>query len=621
MRLLFFLAVFLICGIVTAADVWENPSYVEAVKKYYETTDRAKLTYQNELEKEFAAAQRRGDVALFKELEKELNHTKGNAGHAVSAYAPKSQNLRNAKRQLQRNVETARSQFKRSVKNLAADLLKSGNADEAKTMDRAADAVEPTRVPGNVEERLQRAEAKEHLDAVRIAWLNLPDAELKVELSTSPGSWGGIGRFTPDSKQFVAASHNDRGMNVFDLESGKCVSKIKYPQMKGWLAIHPDGKIAVNGTDDGKIVFWNLADGSTIKEFQAHAKDRPFGGLKFSADGSLLASGSADATAAVWDVETGKELKRFAGHADRIFAIDLTPDGKTLATSGADGKAILWDVNSGRQLHCFGERPRDIAALAFNHAGTVLAADMQNNAITFFDVRSGKVLSKIVGCQGWVCGIGFSPDDSQIAVGCRDGSRSTVWDVKSRMPLYRIPSHRGWVHTAIFSPDGKTIATCAFDPVQIWKTPTPEMLEKRERELEEERKTANEILLRKMPIEVAEVGWSEPYCGPHASGRKEFENTFWAHAPSKYVFRLGRKWKTLETSYGLIRRAGLHAANCIFIVKGDGKELFRSAPIRDNLDRPLSLDVRNVDRLELIVDPNGTNNEDQACWFEPKLKR
>ena len=621
MRNLIFLAVFLFCGIGIAADVWENPSYVDAVKKYYELVDKAKLSYQNDLEKELAAAQRRGEIAQFNELEKELNHTKSNAGHAISAYVPKTQSLFNSKRQLQRAVENARSQFKRSTKNLAADLLKSGKTETAKMMDQAADAVEPPRVPGNVGDRLQRTVTKKHLDAVRIAFLNLPQVEPVADLSSQRNSWSGFGQFTLDSKKFVAVSHHAGGANVFNVETKKGVAKVKYPKKLDRTDIHPNGKFAASGAQDGKIIFWSLDDGSIFRTIDAHADGHLVHGIRFSGDGTLLASGSHDKTAAVWEVATDKELKRFAGHDGEIWAVDLTPDGRTLATSGNDGRIILWDVKSGKQLQVFGDRPFEIRALAFNRAGTIIAASHAADAIGLWDVRTGKQISLLEGCFGWPIAIDFSPDDSQLLVGCKTYQRTAIWDIASRLPVCGIPVWSGWIHTAKYSPDGKTIATCAHDPVQIWNAPTPQKLEQWKRELEAERNTGKEILLRKMPIEVAETGWWEPWCGPHSSGRKEFENTFWAHAPSKHVFRLGRKWKTLELSYGLIRNADLKVANCIFIVKADGRELFRSMPIRDHLDRPLSLDVRNVDRLELIVDPNGDQNQDQACWFEPKLKR
>ena len=49
MKHFIFLAVFLYVTIL-AADVWENPAYIDAVKKYYETVDRAKLSYLRAVE-------------------------------------------------------------------------------------------------------------------------------------------------------------------------------------------------------------------------------------------------------------------------------------------------------------------------------------------------------------------------------------------------------------------------------------------------------------------------------------------------------------------------------------------------------------------------------------------
>jgi len=127
--------------------------------------------------------------------------------------------------------------------------------------------------------------------------------------------------------------------------------------------------------------------------------------------------------------------------------------------------------------------------------------------------------------------------------------------------------------------------------------------------------------LSKIRPETAKVGSGRAYAATLYSFRQTFHNSLNAHAPSHYVFPLNREWKTLKTHYGLRNHTNLNEANCIFIVNGDGRELFRSGEIRDNREHVLELNVSGVDKLELIVESKGNKDSDRAAWFTPILSR
>jgi len=131
--------------------------------------------------------------------------------------------------------------------------------------------------------------------------------------------------------------------------------------------------------------------------------------------------------------------------------------------------------------------------------------------------------------------------------------------------------------------------------------------------------------------QVAEVGWLEPaanripknqqVASPLLDVGKVYATGLYAHPPSKYVFDLGGKWKTLRGE------AGLHAAfqdygAVSFIIKTDGKEAFRSHVIRRaNLAR-YEVDVTGVKMLELIVNSeNARNAGTWGLWLDPTLSR
>jgi hypothetical protein len=60
----------------------------------------------------------------------------------------------------------------------------------------------------------------------------------------------------------------------------------------------------------------------------------------------------------------------------------------------------------------------------------------------------------------------------------------------------------------------------------------------------------------------------------------------------------------------------------VFVIKGDGKELFRSPIVRDHKVREATVDVGEIKLLELLVeDGKDGGNSDWGVWLEPTLKR
>ncbi len=131
----------------------------------------------------------------------------------------------------------------------------------------------------------------------------------------------------------------------------------------------------------------------------------------------------------------------------------------------------------------------------------------------------------------------------------------------------------------------------------------------------------------------AAVGWGEPVRDQYFNvnnhpnevflslNDKFFANGLYAHSPSQYVFNLDRRWKNFEAIVGL--QSGAHdSGSGVFIIKGDGKELYRSERLSGNDTEKIAVDIKNVEQLELIVESGKSNNF--SCWTvwgEPLVSR
>ncbi len=71
--------------------------------------------------------------------------------------------------------------------------------------------------------------------------------------------------------------------------------------------------------------------------------------LALSPDGKYALSGTNDYTMRLWDVETGKTTQSFEGHSNWISSAAFSPDGRH-ALSGSDRILRLWDIESGSEF-------------------------------------------------------------------------------------------------------------------------------------------------------------------------------------------------------------------------------------------------------------------------------
>lgn len=125
----------------------------------------------------------------------------------------------------------------------------------------------------------------------------------------------------------------------------------------------------------------------------------------------------------------------------------------------------------------------------------------------------------------------------------------------------------------------------------------------------------------------AKVGWGRARTNRlpdptmlFSAGSRLFPRGIYAHAPARHVWDLGGKWKSLAGHAGL--PDGTRGGSCVFVVKGDGKELWRSPKTEPGALREFTLPVEGVREIELVVEDAGDGNgSDWGCWFDPRLSR
>lgn len=101
------------------------------------------------------------------------------------------------------------------------------------------------------------------------------------------------------------------------------------------------------------------------------------------------------------------------------------------------------------------------------------------------------------------------------------------------------------------------------------------------------------------------------------SGERIYDKGIFAHGPSRLVFNTRGRWKRFAATVGL--QVG---GSVVFVVRGDGRELARSALLQNDQTAAFNIDIRGVKTLELVTEDGGDGNgHDWSVWFAPQLRR
>ena len=168
--------------------------------------------------------------------------------------------------------------------------------------------------------------------------------------------------FSPDGRVF--ASNSDDGSAVLrEVESWKIIRQFKVNTGLTAGAFSPDGKIYAATCWDWQTYLWRVHDGALITKLAGHNMSSR--SVAVSPDMKTLVTGSDDFTIRFWNLATGREMG--ALHNDAyVLGMKFSPSGEVLACAitGMDSAWFrLWDISgatnappTSRLLSNFGTR-------------------------------------------------------------------------------------------------------------------------------------------------------------------------------------------------------------------------------------------------------------------------
>jgi WD40 repeat protein len=177
-------------------------------------------------------------------------------------------------------------------------------------------------------------------------------------------------------------------------------------------------------------------------------------------DGRTVIAVGAESVCAVCDLQTGQILSRFAGHSGSVMAVQPMAD-TLVASAGVDQTIRIWNPMNGQLQRTLNNHVATINDLAVQDSSAevsetgnlvpLLASTADDRTVRLWQPRNGRLL-RFRKLPSIARSIVFSPDGTQLVLGCDDG-QIRILDVMGLQVLREKITESGRIFVIVRSSD------------------------------------------------------------------------------------------------------------------------------------------------------------------------
>jgi WD40 repeat protein len=189
--------------------------------------------------------------------------------------------------------------------------------------------------------------------------------------------------FTPDSKGLYSAG-NDKSIMYWDLLASTSNIFITLPTTNvKCIIISPNGHYIFGGTDDGRLMRWNL---DTKEETVIFRSDKnSIYAVAINSTGSRIAFVDKNGSLRLLDTRSNSIIGVVAAHTVRVLDVKFSPDDHQIATSSMDKQVKIWDAgNFGIRPIIINKHNTWVLSIAFSPNGKYLVSSSEDGDIYYW---------------------------------------------------------------------------------------------------------------------------------------------------------------------------------------------------------------------------------------------
>ncbi len=224
--------------------------------------------------------------------------------------------------------------------------------------------------------------------------------------------------------------------------------------------------ILFTGGNDKGLVEWSLKNHAFIKVL--FPVNSSIYAIHCPVEVPFLFAGLRSGEVKVFDFEKQALLASLRHHQKPVFDIKSVQHKQELLVASEDGTVSIWSLKTLELLHTIKVSDDTVRCMAVSPDEKQVAFGCRNNQIKVYDITDYTLVKILHGHTMSVFSLQYSPSGDYFASGSRD-AQVKIWDARSYELLHNIPAHLFAVNSIAFHPTLPYFATASMDKsIKIW---------------------------------------------------------------------------------------------------------------------------------------------------------